>query len=703
MKLFRKILSLLIVASIFAALLPLGSSALTNWDGTLPAASSSWKYAGSGTSSSPYLIANAKQLAQFCADVRAGMSYTSKYFALSDDIGLGGTGSGVVNWYSIGTEAHPFTGKFDGAGHVIKVIKQDSNPSSTPGDPTYGGFFGYVTGAEIKNLIITGAVYMRSGSNNAVCAGSIAAYAVNTKITNCCSVTSVTVELEDVQVDGTYRGYSGGIVGHMDGGTLDGCFNNGKVDINYGRWYDSVKADVMICGGGVAGCIQGGAKVVNCYNISQIELTGDGNATSQYTLQYAGGVVGCIDNSTVANCYNTGTLDGHHGMKGSYIAGIAAKSSGTVKNCYSTGELTPRGIYVSTSNTVGENTGTCKNCYWYQSSDVSVARTEETFGYFTSATGGVTGGKNGITVNGKKYENGTPLLTLLNAGKPTVSGASGWSVEQTENNGYPCLDCSLCTLNIEYEYENGGTGSTSPAKGSSRHLMGLQVSVSLVPGEDSHVSRVKYDGERLYESSTIPSVLNFFYYYGEHTLTVRFAADIYTVSSSAGSNGSISPSGETRVSGGGSVVFTLLPDPGYKVSSVTVNGSDVAFSNNTYTLSGITADTRVAVYFQRDPDYSAQPDTDTTAEPDTAEQTAAPETGATDSSDTEQTAQTEQATDTNTSDDTTSKNKSDDFINDTTSAVENDDDPAFLIWVAIAIVLLVVLIGILIYARVRKK
>ncbi|MDR0457450.1 MAG: hypothetical protein LBH10_00250, partial [Burkholderiaceae bacterium] len=80
------------------------------------------------------------------------------------------------------------------------------------------------------------------------------------------------------------------------------------------------------------------------------------------------------------------------------------------------------------------------------------------------------------------------------------------------------------------------------------------------------------------------------------TVTAAFASQTYTVTASAGTGGSISPSGSITVSKGSTRQFTVTPSAGYKVSSVggscggTLNG-------NSYTTNAINGNCTVAAAF----------------------------------------------------------------------------------------------------------
>ena len=57
-----------------------------------------------------------------------------------------------------------------------------------------------------------------------------------------------------------------------------------------------------------------------------------------------------------------------------------------------------------------------------------------------------------------------------------------------------------------------------------------------------------------------------------HTISVTFAQSAATITSSAGTGGTISPNGTQTVAIGGSQTYTITPNPGYHVADVLVDG-----------------------------------------------------------------------------------------------------------------------------------
>ena len=70
---------------------------------------------------------------------------------------------------------------------------------------------------------------------------------------------------------------------------------------------------------------------------------------------------------------------------------------------------------------------------------------------------------------------------------------------------------------------------------------------------------------------------------------------VYTVSTSAGTGGSISPTSRTSVSSGSTTTFTISPNSGYSISSV--SGCSGSLSGTTYTTGAITANCTVTASF----------------------------------------------------------------------------------------------------------
>ncbi len=70
----------------------------------------------------------------------------------------------------------------------------------------------------------------------------------------------------------------------------------------------------------------------------------------------------------------------------------------------------------------------------------------------------------------------------------------------------------------------------------------------------------------------------------------------YTITASAGANGSISPSSSVSVPQGGSQQFTITPDPGYDIQDILINGSSMG-PKSSYTFSNVASDQTIEAVF----------------------------------------------------------------------------------------------------------
>ena len=80
-------------------------------------------------------------------------------------------------------------------------------------------------------------------------------------------------------------------------------------------------------------------------------------------------------------------------------------------------------------------------------------------------------------------------------------------------------------------------------------------------------------------------------------LAVAEPAEVHTITATANVNGSISPAGTVSVVAGGSKTLTMIPDPGYQVLSVIVDGANQG-AVTTYTFTNVTANHIIAAYFK---------------------------------------------------------------------------------------------------------
>lgn len=281
-------------------------------------------------------ITSADELVAFSTNNTGQGGYSGLTIYLANDIDV--TDKGFA---SIGNKtSNAFKGIFDGQGYEVSGI----NITSTEG--VGQGFFGHVSGATIKNLIVSGNI--KSGFNQV---GGIVGdvYAGTVSIDNCYNKI-------DIEFSSSTSQYAGGIVGMITNDSTNKTLNLSITNCT--------NAGNITAGGNVGGIVGGSNytnSVSNCRNIGTITAA-NGSASGQG----CGAIAGVIKNkpTTITGCINNGTI-----TKGS-CATAADKSYGcttsngtatvTGMTDYSSGETedTSYDVAVNYADTLlGDNAG----------------------------------------------------------------------------------------------------------------------------------------------------------------------------------------------------------------------------------------------------------------------------------------------------------------------------------------------------------
>jgi predicted membrane protein len=125
-------------------------------------------------------------------------------------------------------------------------------------------------------------------------------------------------------------------------------------------------------------------------------------------------------------------------------------------------------------------------------------------------------------------------------------------------------------------------------------------SFTFVPLAGFHVASVSVDGVAMGAAPgwTFSDVS------ANHVLNVTFAPDtpiFYTVTATAGAHGAVSPAGDVSVAHRGTQTFAFLPDTGWHVAAVNVDGAPVAVGSS-YTFTNVTASHTLDASFAIDVD-----------------------------------------------------------------------------------------------------
>src|SRR5882672_3583285 len=137
----------------------------------------------------------------------------------------------------------------------------------------------------------------------------------------------------------------------------------------------------------------------------------------------------------------------------------------------------------------------------------------------------------------------------------------------------------------------GANGSISPSGAVSVPPGGTQA-FTITPNACYHVADVLVDGVSAgaVTSFTFSSVA------ASHTIAASFALDSFVITASAGSGGSIAPSGPVAVNCGASQAFTITPDASHTISDVLVDGASVG-TVAAFTFTNVTAAHTISATF----------------------------------------------------------------------------------------------------------
>ncbi|MBO7526667.1 MAG: hypothetical protein J6T74_02070 [Clostridia bacterium] len=423
---------LLAIISIIEFFVAFASSAY-NVSSPSGASSISFDYiTGSGTSAKPYIISDADGMYEFADTVNDGNDFKDKYFVLTSDVTFmeesGDYWPSIGVWYGEGNDNVPFKGKFDGKNHRIYGLYMTNNWQGYN-----NGLFGYIDGAEIKNVFIgSGEICAEQTSNG--CVGAIVGYAKGTiRIENCRNYGARCYS------DTTKECVLGGIVGDAKNasGTIIGCVNNAYV----GSKRDSSSS---YCGG-IVGYAGNGLSISECFNTAQIGY----NNSNGIGESIAGGICG-YGAKSITDCGNTGKV---YAQKKIIRPGNGGYSLYNYLNKqYKIGDITIEiqtlefSIYSSCAGgIVGSSGCTLTNCY-SSSNDVDGATYSFSLSYKF------------IAYDGKAFRRETPSglyptsATLLNIRNNTGLGGRYYSnsytitYEETQN-----------IYGVYYELENGDT------------------------------------------------------------------------------------------------------------------------------------------------------------------------------------------------------------------------------------------------------
>jgi hypothetical protein len=190
--------------------------------------------------------------------------FKGQTFLLGNELDM----SAYDRWVSIGTEAKPFAGAFNGQDYPVYNMTQKTST-------VYAGLFGYTKGATIQNVIVKDSTFESTTSSNAFLGGLVGGG--TGKLLNSYS---------NAAIISTGAGV-GGLIGRSAGYEIQGCWYEGTIDVDYTSEY----------GVNVGGLVGTGATskttIDNCAFTGNVNVEFTSTNTAQgYWRSRIGGIAG---------------------------------------------------------------------------------------------------------------------------------------------------------------------------------------------------------------------------------------------------------------------------------------------------------------------------------------------------------------------------------------------------------------------------
>ena len=171
----------------------------------------------------------------------------------------------------------------------------------------------------------------------------------------------------------------------------------------------------------------------------------------------------------------------------------------------------------------------------------------------------------------------------------SVGSLSTYTFSNISSNHTISATFTILTYTLSSQAETGG--SINPS-GDITVNYGTNRTFTIAPNTGYHILDVSVDNTSLgpVSSYTFSNIT------GDHSISATFLLNTYTITSTAGTGGSVSPSGTTTVNHGSSPTFTFIPEAGYLVADVLIdNESEGVISS--YTFNNVTTNHTVSVSF----------------------------------------------------------------------------------------------------------
>ena len=180
------------------------------------------------------------------------------------------------------------------------------------------------------------------------------------------------------------------------------------------------------------------------------------------------------------------------------------------------------------------------------------------------------------------------LVDSVSVGTPSGYTFAGVTADHT-------IQAQFDTLRYTITASAGPNGTITPT-GPVIVNYAASRSFSLSPDAGYHLDSLLVDGLPVDSTAsyTFDNVT------ANHAIAAFFSIDVFTITATAGPDGSITPGGPVPVTYGADQAFTVAPAPGYHVDSVVVDGVKTDSAAG-YTFFGVTSDHAISVTFSGPP------------------------------------------------------------------------------------------------------
>ena len=180
----------------------------------------------------------------------------------------------------------------------------------------------------------------------------------------------------------------------------------------------------------------------------------------------------------------------------------------------------------------------------------------------------------------------------------SVSTAGSYTVTVTNANGCSASTSVTTVLDTKAITASAGANGTISPSGTTNVNCGANQTYTITPSACFQIATVLVDGVNN-PTAVSTGAFTFSSVSATHTISATFSAITYTITASAGANGTISPTGATAVNCGANQTYTITPSACYQIATVLVDGvnNPTAVSTGTFTFSSVSAAHTISATF----------------------------------------------------------------------------------------------------------